>query len=115
MVLPTAFRGVDKGQPLGQQPGLPAISSLAILLFRLSEGAITFEQLTDDSFQFKDWTYNTKAEAAANSAWDVAPDGRFLMLKRSQNAESEKLKFTSWPANVCQSLRWRTSSSVMRA
>lgn len=25
-------------------------------------------------FQFKDWTYNTKAEAAANSAWDVIVD-----------------------------------------
>jgi formate-dependent nitrite reductase cytochrome c552 subunit len=25
-------------------------------------------------FQFKDWTYNTKAEAAANSAWDVITD-----------------------------------------
>lgn len=25
-------------------------------------------------FQFKDWTYNTKSEAAANSAWDVITD-----------------------------------------
>jgi len=36
-------------------------------------------------FQFKDWTYNTKAEAAANSAWDVITD--------KDPASSEQKKF----------------------
>ena len=36
-------------------------------------------------FQFKDWTYNTKAEAAANSAWDVITD--------KEPASSDQKKF----------------------